>query len=144
MLLFAPIYRQAREKNDGNCAPHNLGGGPGEFLQVLALLSRPNTPVAVRTKLAAGVLLVSSEPMRIEKQSAFPRPLHGMLVVFCDDGTLVVGVAIAIMGPLGCLGGIHGREGDLDAAVFFLGGRCVAMIGLGLTIKGLRYARRSS
>jgi hypothetical protein len=36
------------------------------------------------------------------------------------------------MGPLGCLGGIHGREGDLDAAVFFLGGRCVAMIGLAL------------
>jgi hypothetical protein len=76
--------------------------------------------------------------MAIAKQNMFPKPLHGMLVIF-------LGVAIAIMGPFGWLGGIHGREGDLDAAIFFfLGGGCFVLIGFALTVRSVRHALRSS
>jgi hypothetical protein len=76
--------------------------------------------------------------MAIAKQNMFPKPLHGMLVI-------VVGVGIAIMGPFGWLDVIHGREGDLDPAIFFfLGGECLVLIGLGLTVRSVRHALRSS
>lgn len=76
--------------------------------------------------------------MTIEKQPAFPRRFHGIVLI-------IVGLAIAVMGPFGWLGGIHGGEGDLVTAVyFFFGGGCVALLGLWLAIRGARDARRGS